>query len=130
MEDHSTKSANIKYIGDQAANRLSDTTSYWRHYSPTATHIFKVAMTYTTRFDPDGRGTPEDQDQWGFRSLTWGDGKAKIDIDIRTKPWVSSVFLKFADVQPIHAFPTFFASFSLHTARFICSNSDSIVLHP
>ncbi|KAJ4393512.1 hypothetical protein N0V93_002724 [Gnomoniopsis smithogilvyi] len=56
---------------DQAAVRLSDTTSYWRHHNPTATHIFKVAMTYT----------------WGFKSLTWGDRKAKIDIDIRARPW-------------------------------------------
>ncbi|KAJ4412451.1 hypothetical protein N0V82_008806 [Gnomoniopsis sp. IMI 355080] len=72
---------------DQAAVRLSDTTSYWRHHNPTATHIFKATMTYTARFDPKGRGTTEEEDQWGFRTLTWGDRKAQIDIDIRAKPW-------------------------------------------
>lgn len=80
-------------VGDQAAVRLSDTTSYWRNRSLTPTQVFKVAMTYTTRFDPKGRGANDQEQQWGFQRLTWGDRKAVINVDILARPWVSGSFL-------------------------------------
>lgn len=83
--------ADENLLGDQAAIRLSDTTSYWRHCNLTPTQVFKVAMTYTARFDPMGRGATDEQQQWGFQRLTWGDRKAVINVDILARPWVSSL---------------------------------------
>lgn len=76
-------------LGDQVAARLSDTTSYWRHCNLNPTQVFKIAMTYTARFDPKGRGATEEEQQWGFQRLTWGDRKAVINVEILARPWVN-----------------------------------------
>lgn len=65
-------------------------------------------MTYTARFDPQGRGATEDEDQWGFQNLTWGKRQAEIDVDIRAKPWVSPMFVEIYNpnlIFIIHLFP-------------------------
>lgn len=77
----------------RAATRLTDSTSYWSSRRPSAAEMYKIAMAYTARFDPDGRGATQDEDLWGFRlgDLTWGKRKAEIDVDLLAKPWVSTM---------------------------------------
>lgn len=75
----------------RAAARLAESTSYWSARHPSALEVYKIAMAYTARFDPGGRGAVPDEDMWGFRlgDLTWGERKAKIDVDMLAQPWVS-----------------------------------------
>lgn len=112
--------SDAKLIGEQAAIRLADTASYWRHLSPSAVHIFKIAMTYTARFDRKGRGVTEEQDQWGFIDLTWGGRKADIDADIRAKPWVSFAVVLKASLIYTFRFRPFLSTAANLRARHIC----------
>lgn len=94
---------------DKAAARLIVTSKYWAGRKPSPSEVYKIAMAYTTRFDPNGRGATEDEDIWGFRlgGLTWGARKAEIDVDLMAKPWVSSdsqVFvLQHCCISPVDA---------------------------
>lgn len=75
-----------------------------------------VAMTYVARFDPKGRGTTKEQDEaedeseFGFRTLTWGDRKADIDVNIRAKRSVNFIptptfFLLYTSCSSNPSFP-------------------------
>lgn len=77
---------------DMAAMRLTDSTKYWSAQRPRAVTVYKMAMAYTSRFDPKGRGATYENDLWGFVTgdLTWGDRKAEIKIDLLANPWVRS----------------------------------------
>lgn len=84
----------------KCAERLYIHAQYWRNFSPTAVEVYKIVMAYTARFDPKGRGASEEKSQWGFNlgSLTWGNRKAEIDVDLLAKPWY--VFIH----EPNHPF--------------------------
>lgn len=73
----------------KSAERLVIHSQYWRNYVPTAVEVYKIAMSYTARWDPKGRGASEESSEWGFNlgSLTWGKRKAEIDVDLLAKPW-------------------------------------------
>lgn len=82
------------------AERLIDSKMYWSHWrdatsgsQPSANTVYRVAMTYIARFDPNGRGCSEEEHIFGFKTLTWGGRKADIDPDMRATIWVSLPFL-------------------------------------
>lgn len=78
----------------QVSERLSLKNSWWKHFAPTPIQVFKIAMTYMVRWDPNGMGTTPAREMWGFQlgSLTWGKRRAQIDMDLFAKPWVCTPF--------------------------------------
>ncbi|KAF3761698.1 hypothetical protein M406DRAFT_74641 [Cryphonectria parasitica EP155] len=75
---------------EKAAERLHPHNVWWSHFRPTAVQVYKIAMTYTARWDPKGSGiTNRKEGEWGFKlgELTWGSRKAEIDPDMFAKPW-------------------------------------------
>lgn len=80
--------------GTQAATRLADSKSWWKHLpnagQPSDVNVFRIAMTYTARFDPKGQGEIKPHNQFGFDRLTWGSRVAEILPDMRAQVWVSS----------------------------------------
>lgn len=75
---------------ERVSERLINRNKWWSHFKPTATQVYKIAMTYIAHWDPKGRGYVAEDDMWGFQlgELTWGDRRAEIDPDLFAKPWV------------------------------------------
>lgn len=70
--------------------RLTARNKWWANFKPTATQVYKIAMTYVAYWDENGQGNVTDDNMWGFQlgSLTWGNRRAEIDQDLLAKPWV------------------------------------------
>lgn len=75
------------------ADRLLVLRKYWGEYHPSAIEVYKIAMAYTARFDPNGRGATEEESEWGFElsQLTWGNRRAELDPDVFAKRWVCDI---------------------------------------
>lgn len=91
----SSSLTNNSRAGDQSARRLAESTNWWRQFDslknqPSAANVFRIAMTYITRFDPKGRGQSEEESLFGFLRLTWGDRAAEITPDMRANDFVCS----------------------------------------
>lgn len=75
---------------DNVVSRLLARNKWWSISRPSATQVYKIAMTYIAAWDEKGRGGVTEDEPWGFKlgDLTWGNRHAEIDQDLLTQPWV------------------------------------------
>ncbi|KAL1881347.1 hypothetical protein Daus18300_001200 [Diaporthe australafricana] len=87
LDDWQEKALTDEFWVD-AAERLRCSNKFWANTVPTPVQVHMICMSYTTRWDENGRGDAPEAD-WGFElgELTWGKVKAQIDPDFFAKPW-------------------------------------------